>query len=233
MFQNFLYILNLAPHPAGAPRQNKNNHHSLFLTCPDTWPHFTVSSIHSSHIVSGDELFVNWWLVSWLVFVGFCCFFWWNCSKNVLKAAISVIASLLISYLLFLQQQFKHPVQLKEVFELVDIELFEFVEHFRFLFIECKPKILWFNFVCNKSKIIWFDYEKYKSYKRKHCNYIFWTIKSILCPKCTYLLFERNCWLRGATIIGIKAILKLHLNSYTFMILWVIFETFNISLKEK
>ena len=75
MFQNFLYILNLAPHPAGAPRQNKNNHHSLFLTCPDTWPHFTVSSIHSSHIVSGDELFVNWWLVSWLVFVGFCCFF--------------------------------------------------------------------------------------------------------------------------------------------------------------
>ena len=146
-------------HCTGAPRQNKNNHLGLFRTSPDTWPHFTFSSIHSSDTVSGDAFFVNWWLVSWLVFVTFCCCFWWNCSKNVPKAAISLIASLLISYLLFLQQQFKHPVQLKEVFELVDIELFEFVEHFRFLFIECKPKLLWFNFACNKSKSILFNYE--------------------------------------------------------------------------
>ena len=157
IFHNFLYILNLdLTYCTGAPRQNKNNHLGLFRTSPDTWPHVTFSSIHSSDTVSGDAFFVNWWLVSWLGFFAFCCCFWWNCSKNVPKATISFIASSLISYLLFLQQQFKHPVQLKEVFELVDIELFEFVEVFRFLFIECKPKILWFNFACNKSNFfIW------------------------------------------------------------------------------
>ena len=202
----------------------------MFRTSPDTWPHFTFSSIHWFDNVSGGTFFVNWWLVSWLVFVAFCCCFWWNCSKNVPKAAISFIASLLISYLLFWQQEFKHPGPFKEVFEVVDIELFEFVEHFRFLFIECKPKILWFNFACKKSKIFWSIYEHTNFFKRKHCNLIFWTIKSVICPKCTYLLFERNCWLRGATIIGIKAILKSHLDFY---ILWVIFRASDVSLKEK
>ena len=62
------------------------------------------------------------WDLLGLVFVCCCCL-WWNCSKNVPKAAISFKASWLISYVSFSQQQFEHPEQLCELFEEV-FELF-------------------------------------------------------------------------------------------------------------